>query len=68
MWIINHNYGKGRYQWEQDVWIMRWNDSQSDEEKELVWRHRETQQMLIVNNFSQTFVKNAFYFLWIRVS
>ena len=35
----------------------------SDEEKELVQRRREEQRNLAVNNISQTFVKNAFYFL-----
>ena len=39
----------------------------SDEEKGLVWRRREEQKKLVVKNFSQTFVKNKFYFLWIRV-
>ena len=39
----------------------------SDEEKELVWRRREVQRKLVVKNFSQTFFKNALYFLWIRV-
>ena len=40
----------------------------SDEEKKLVWRHREDQWKLLVKNISETFVKNAFYLLWIRVS
>ena len=35
----------------------------SDEEKVLVLRRREEQRKLVVKNFSQTFVKNAFYFL-----
>ena len=39
----------------------------SDEEKELVWRHPEDQKKLVVKNFSETFVKNALYLLWIRV-
>ena len=39
----------------------------SDEEKELVWCRREEQRKVVVKNFSQTFVKNALYFLWIRV-
>ena len=39
----------------------------SDEEKEVVWCRREEQRKLVVKIFSQTFVKNAFYFLWIRV-
>ena len=39
----------------------------SDEEKELVWCRREEQRKLVDENFSQTFVKNGFYFLWIRV-
>ena len=39
----------------------------SDEEKELMLRGRVEQRKLIVKNFSQTFVKNAFYFLWIPV-
>ena len=39
----------------------------SDEEKELVWRHREEQRKLDVKKISETFVKNAFYLLWIRL-
>ena len=39
----------------------------SAEERELMWRRREVQRKLVVKNFSQTFVKNAFYYLWIRV-
>ena len=39
----------------------------SDEEKELVRRHREEQRKLDVKNISETFVENAFYLLWIRV-
>ena len=39
----------------------------SDEEKELVWRHREAQRKLDVKNISETFVKNAFYLQWISV-
>ena len=37
---------------------------QSDEEKELVWCRRTEEAG---KNFSQTYVKNAFYFLWIRL-
>ena len=37
-------------------------DSATDEENELVWRRRDVQRKLVVKNFSQTFVKNAFYF------
>ena len=56
------------YRWIQDVvrlevkLILR-----SDEEKELVWRHREDQRKLVVKNISETFVKNTYYLLWIRV-
>ena len=39
----------------------------SDEEKELVWRHREEQMKLDVKNIFETYVKNAFYLLWIPV-
>ena len=39
----------------------------SAEEKELVWRHQEDLRKLVVKNFSETFVKNAFHLLWIRM-
>ena len=38
-----------------------------DEEKELVWCHREEQRKLNGKNIFETFVKNSFYLLWIRV-
>ena len=38
-------------------------DFASYEEKELVRRRREVQRKQVVKNFSQTFVKNIFYFL-----
>ena len=40
---------------------------QSDEEKELAWRHREEQRKLDVKNIFEAFVKNAFYLQCIRV-
>ena len=47
-------------------WLVGETDSAlSDEEKEPVWRRREEQRKLVVKNFSQNFVKNAFDFLWI---
>ena len=39
----------------------------SDEEKELRVTSARGQRKLVVKNFSQTFVKNAFYFLRILV-
>ena len=42
----------------------------SDEEKELVWHHPEDQRKVVVKNYSEIFVKIAFYlqlipvFLW----
>ena len=39
----------------------------SDEEKPLVSRHRDDQRKLDVKNFSETFVKNILYLLWIYV-
>ena len=38
-------------------------DSAIDEEKELRVTSARGQRKLVVKNFSQTFVKNAFYFL-----
>ena len=32
----------------------------SDKEKELVWRHPEDKRKLVVKNFCERFVKNAF--------
>ena len=32
-----------------------------------VWCRREEQRKQVVKNYSQTFVKNASYFLWIQV-
>ena len=52
------------------TWLLRNEVKQilrSDEEKELVLRHREEQRKLHVKNISETFVKNSFYLLWIRV-
>ena len=48
-------------------WLVGKTILRSDEEKEHVWHRREEQWKLVVKNFSQAFVKNAFYFLWIRV-
>ena len=62
--VINSNY---KY-WIQDALssevkpILR-----SDEEKELVWCRREEQRKQVVKNFDETFVKNAFQLLCIRV-
>ena len=39
----------------------------SDEETEMMWRHPEDQMKTVVKNFSETFVKNAFYLQSIRV-
>ena len=47
----------------QDVKQILW----SNEEEELVWRHREDQRKTIFKDFSETSVKNVFYLLWIRV-
>ena len=49
----------------QDVLIRGWNLPilRSDAEKELMLRRREEQRKLVVKKFSETFVKNAFYFL-----
>ena len=47
--------------------IRRWNRfCDPMKKKNCMWRRREVQRKLVVENFSQTFVRNAFYFLSIR--
>ena len=47
----------------QYIQIVRLLQTPSDQEKELVGRHREEQRKLDVKNISETFLKNAFYLL-----